>query len=73
MICFVFGPQNGFPQTRGAQFAVDKWTQMKRTKKNVKTAADIEQKEWHSLKKHYTCDKNKMRFLEVNFCENQNC
>ena len=30
MICFVFGPQNGFPQTRGAQFEVDKWTQMTR-------------------------------------------
>ena len=73
MICFVFGPQNGFPQTRGAQFAVDKWTQMKRPKKSVKTAADVEQKRRRQFKKHYTCDKNKMRVLEANFCENQNC
>ena len=35
-----------------------------------KIAADVEQKEWRQFKKRYTCDKNKMRVLEVNLDEN---
>ena len=38
----------------------------------IKTAADVEQKERREFKKRYTCDKNKMRVLEVNLDENQN-
>ena len=38
----------------------------------IKITADVEQKERRSLKKRYTCDKNKMRVLEVNLDENQN-
>ena len=41
-------------------------------KKMVKIAADVEQKEWRQFKTRYTCDKNKMRVLEVNLDENQN-
>ena len=52
--------------------AVDTWTQMKRPKKIIKITADVEQKERRSLKKRYTCDKNKMRVLEVNLDENKN-
>ena len=43
-----------------------------KAQKNVKTGADVRQKERRALKKHYTCDKNKMRFLEVNLDENKN-
>ena len=39
--------------------------------KNVKIAADVRQKERAECKKQYTCDKNKMRFLEVNLDENK--
>ena len=38
----------------------------------IKITADVEQKECRSLKKRYTCDKNKMRVPEVNLDENQN-
>ena len=38
----------------------------------IKTTADVEQKERREFKKQYTCDKSKMRFLEVNLDENKN-
>ena len=40
-------------------------------KKNVKTAADVQQKRRLTVKNAYTCSKNKIRILEVNFCENK--
>ena len=39
-------------------------------KKIIKITTDVEQKEWRQFKKRYTCDKNKMRVLEVNLDEN---
>ena len=52
-------------------FAVDKRTQMTRQKKNVKTAADVQQKKWVTVKNAYTYSKNTIRILEVNFYENK--
>ena len=53
-----------------ANSAVNTQTQMKRPKKIIKITADVKQKDRREFKKRYTCDKNKMRVLEVNLDEN---
>ena len=41
-------------------------------KKNVKTTADVRQKIGLTIVSPQTCDKNKIRFLEVNLDEKKN-
>ena len=41
-------------------------------KKNVKTAGDVRQKSCVPFVSPETCDKNKIRFLEVNLDEKKN-
>ena len=40
---------------------------------SVKAAADVLQKERRAVVSPQTCDKSKMRILEVNFCETKKC
>ena len=42
---------------------------MTRPKKNVKTTADVRQKRWRTIVSPQTCDKNKIRSLEVKLDE----
>ena len=60
-------------ERQGRHFAVDKWTNIKGQKKNVNISKDVEQKyrPWTILAR--TCDKSKMRILEVNFRESKKC